>query len=243
MPNDMRLTLAKIVNHSLSSKTWSTYKTVEKHLKSCEIFYKKTLNFPLRNHDIIRFLSYLITVKKLKGSTIDVYMSALRQIHLSKGIEIKELRPDIVKSILTGKRNLDSLKSDSDNKRLPVTFSVMKLLKLEINELTETTQFKKLIWAVCCLNFFGGLRVHESLSVHSTNFDPVNTLLGKDLLIKSVRIGKENIKIIQLKIKSPKENRSISDKIIDIYENSGPLCPVKAIRNYAHLIFIYFLHD
>lgn len=240
MPKSIRETLFTAANHSLSSKTWSSYGTVGKHLSACEKHFKKTLKFPLNTNDIILFMGYLLTVRKVKGATIDVYLSALRAIHLSKGVAIKELRPDIVKSIVSGQKNLDSLKKDNGNQRLPVTISVMKLLKLEIRELNESNNFKRLIWAVCSLNFFGALRVHESLSINVSSFDPVNTLLGRDLTVKSVKIGKENIKILQVRIKSPKECRVVQNKIIDIYENNGPLCPIRAIRDVAHILFLTY---
>lgn len=240
MPRDMRETLFTAANHSLSSKTWSSYGTVGKHLNSCEKYFKKTFKFPLKTDDIILFIGYLLTVRKVKGKTVDTYLSALRTIHLAKGVAIRELRPDIVKSIISGQKNLDSLKQCDSNKRLPVTLSVMKLLKLEIRELDEPNNYKRLIWAVCSLNFFGALRVHESLSINVSSFDPINTLLGRDLMIKSVKVGKEYVKIIQLKIKSPKECRAVNNKIIDIYENKGPLCPVRAIREVYTFNYIFF---
>jgi hypothetical protein len=238
MPKGMRETLFTAANHSLASKTWSTYGTVGKHLKSCEKHFKKTFKFPLKTDDIVLFIGYLLTVRGVKGSTVDTYISALRAIHLAKGVAIKELRPDIVKNIISGQKNLDSLRQCNINKRLPVTLSVLKLLKLEIRELDEPNNYKRLIWAVCSLNFFGALRVHESLSINVSNFDPINTLLGRDLTIKSVKVGKGYVKIIQLKIKSPKECRAVNNKIIDIYENKGPLCPVRAIRKLTHVNYI-----
>jgi hypothetical protein len=112
-----------------------------------------------------------------------------------------------VKAILAGQENIDAKVAIAQKKRLPVTLSVLKLLKIELNNIDETYEYKRLIWAVSTLNFFGCLRVHESLSRSVTCFDPLNTLLGKDLLIKSVLIGKQKVRIIQLKIKSPKETR------------------------------------
>lgn len=117
---------------------------------------------------------------------------------------------DIVKTILSGQCNLDSIMANTEARRLPVTISVLRLLKLELNHLDESYEYKRLIWAVCTLNFFEALRVHESLSRNVSYFDPLNTLLGKDLLIKSVLVGKEKVRIIQLRIKSPKESRQYS---------------------------------
>ena len=99
---------------------------------------------------------------------------------------------------------------------MPVTLAVLRLLKIELNHINETYEYKRLIWAVCTLNFFGALRVHESLSRNVSFFDPLNTLLRRDVAIKSVLVGKQQVKIIQLRIKSPKESRQYSYLIIII---------------------------
>ncbi len=221
--------LSKAANHSISSNTWKTYSTVKKHIDNCSKYYNKNFKFPMEQQDIIKFIGWLLAVRKVKGSTVDVYVSALRQIHLASGFVINGLRPDIVNSIISGQKNMDSMATQTRT-RLPVTFSVLKLLKIELNKLDISKCDKRLVWAVCSLNFFGALRVHESLARNKSYFDPTNTLMGKDLVIKRVNIQKESVCVIQIRIKSPKESRAVTDKIIDIYENKGPLCPARALR-------------
>ena len=65
-----------------------------------------------------------------------------------------------MKTILSGQCNVDSIVANTEKRRLPVTLAVLKLLKIELNSLDEPYEYKRLIWAVCTLNFFGSLRVH-----------------------------------------------------------------------------------
>ena len=46
---------------------------------------------------------------------------------------------------------------------------------------------------------------------------------------ETVKINNEAIKIIQVKLKSPKTDRIGVDTIVDVYGSFGPLCPVKIL--------------
>ena len=232
LPNQVKAALASMANHSLSSSTWKTYNSAMVQLEKCQNHFGRSFPFPLSSDDILLFVTYLSCEKKLKASSIEVYISALRQIHLSKGYVVKELRPDLVKAILGGKKNMDQLGKNTSEIRLPVTINMMKLLKLELNNIEGQKGFRKLIWAVATICFFGAMRIHELLARQISNFDPVNTLLGQDIKLRTIRLGSEKVKIIQIKIKAPKESRCIKNKIIDIYENGGTLCPVRALEKW-----------
>ena len=232
LPNHVKAALATMANHGLSDNTWKTYNSAMSQLEKCQQHYKRTFAFPMSSDDILLFVTYLVHDKNLKANSVEVYISALRQIHLAKGYVIKELRPDLVKAILSGKKNMDVLQRKSCDIRLPVTINMLKLLKLELNNVEGQKGFRKLIWAVSTICFFGALRIHEILSRQVSNFDPINTLLGQDLKIRTIRMGNEKVRVIQIKIKSPKESRCVKDKIIDIYENGGKLCPVRALENW-----------
>ena len=57
-------------------------------------------------------------------------------------------------------------------------------------------------------------------------------LFPKDLQIWEVKIGDKQKSIIQIRIKSPKENRIGSGITLEIFENESFICPVKAIKKW-----------
>ena len=89
-----------------------------------------------------------------------------------------------------------------------------------------------LVWAVCLICFFGGFRIHEILSKTKRYFDPAFTLLGKDIKVAKVKVGKESLSVLQVLIKSPKEDRIGNKIIVDIYETKGKFCPVKYFQRW-----------
>lgn len=68
-------------------------------------------------------------------------------------------RPAIIKLVLRGKSNWDEEEARNLVKRLPVTLTIMKLIKLLLKTSKEfTTKEKALIWSVCTLAFNGAFR-------------------------------------------------------------------------------------
>ena len=225
-----RTYLACVANHSLSKQTWSAYKTAGRMLVKCQEQTNEPMSLPLDDNKVLVFVAWLLG-REVTSRTISSYLSGLRQVHLAQGFYIPSLRPILIQQLLTGAANIDILKSRMKLKpiRLPVTVTLMKLLKLEIKESEECKEKKLLLWAVATLCFNGAFRIHELLSKTVRQYDPNFTLLLNDMTVKSIKVGKEIIKTIQVRIKSPKTDRIGVDQIIDVYESNGPLCPVKAL--------------
>ena len=234
LPDSFKNALVTMANHSLAKGTWSSYSTAYKHIEKCQADTGKRINFPMTTNDVLLFTSWLLTTREIKASSAEVYLSALRQIHLIKGMVIPCLRPDIVKTILQGAKHQDTIRERLNNKpkRLPVTENMMKMIKLELGSQGFSYKKMRLIWTVCSISFFGGTRIHEILSRNEGSFDPAFTLLWRDIQIKRVKIGKETEEILQLTLKSPKEDRIGKEVIIDIYASHGLLCPVKAFKKW-----------
>lgn len=237
LPHGIKSTLASILNHSISAGTWSTYKTVGNMLKICEEDTMENMNFPMCSRQVIIFIHWLFEKRKVTSNTANTYLSGLRYLHIVKGSELPILRPPIVEQLLKGKHNWDAIKRRQTDhpKRAPITLNVMKLIKIQIKALETNNEDKALIWATCTIAFAGCLRIHEILSKKQREYDPDITLLGEDVVLNHTKYKNEPIRILQIKIKSPKEDRIGVGKIIDIYESSGPICPIRAFLRWEKL--------
>ena len=187
----------------------------------------------MTSENVIIFVSWLIK-RGLTAATINSYISGLRTIHLTQGIDQPALRPPIISSIIEGKSHIDTIKNRlrSKPKRVPVTLKVLKLIKAKINAWDESDQMRLLVWAVCLICFFGGFRIHEILSKNQTCFDPAFTLLGRDIRLAQVRVKSTTVSVLQILIKSPKEDRIGREVIIDVYETKGKFCPIKYYKKW-----------
>ena len=155
-------------------------------LKLCQENTTISMALPLDETKTLIFVAWLLN-RGLQARTISTYLAGIRQTHLAKGLIIPTLRPDVVKQVLTGAGNLDRLRNTLEEKpkRLPVTVTIMKLLKLEIKESELVNEKKLLLWAVATLCFNGAFIIHEILSHTEKQFDPNFTLLLRDINLKT----------------------------------------------------------
>lgn len=225
--------LKHAANHSLAKKSWSAYKTAGNMLGRCAEETGCDMSLPLAEKQVLLFIAWLIE-RGLKSRTISSYLSGIRMAHLSRGVYIPILRSDLVKQILDGRLHLDHINSSLDNKprRLPVTPTILRLLKIELKAADYEREDKRLLWSIATLAFAGGFRIHELLSVQEDMFDPLFTLLGSDVTLKPLTVGTERVETLQIKLKSQKSDRVGVDCIVDVYESKGEICPVKAFKKW-----------
>jgi hypothetical protein len=218
--------LAKLANFGVAKSTWSSYRTAEKMLLMCQQETRTSFTFPITRDNVLVFIDWLIRSRKVKGTTINSYLSGIRQLHIARGMDPPNIRDGFINLVLKGKMNKDAAekRSGTQRTRLPVTVNVMMLLKKLVRQWDKTIMEKLLVWAVCTLAFAGSFRIGELLCGREGQFDPDYTLLTEDVTecLNSVN------KMLSIRLKCPKETKSASPTIVDVFESKGPLCPVKA---------------
>ena len=235
MPRRFIQAAVSAANNSLSSSTWRVYKGVKKHVKECEQLIKKKLKFPMSHSDITIFVTYLLQKETLKATSIDNMLSALRSWHHEEGFYLNELRPEVIKTLLRGKSNLDAEIAREEGQRQPVYLEHLEVLKclLELDESKPKSE-KALIWAVSTLAFWGSFRICELLPSQSSVIDPRFDLMFRDVRIVRRRVKGKKRKLILVDLKSPKEGKSnINNITVEVFDNDGDYCPVKAFEEYV----------
>jgi hypothetical protein len=111
-----------------------------------------------------------------------------------------------------------------------MTRDLMKILKGKIIAWDQDWDMKLLVWAVCTLAFHGAFRIHELLCQTESFFDPQYTLLTENLTRSTDSSGKG---ILHIKLNGPKEQRNGKAVIVDVFESSDSICPVKAFGKWA----------
>ena len=227
-------TLAHFANFGLSKSSWSSYQTVENHLERCESATGKNMSLPFTLGKTLTFVGWLIEERQVKSKTIEKYLSGLRMVHMTQGVDIPCLREPMVKLILSGKHNWDNMKErlDGKRKRDPITLDIMKFFKKKLISIEWEKEKKILFHAVSTLLWNGSFRVHELLSKESKSFDPSVTLLWKDLVLDKVELQGKIIGVISVFHKSPKTDRIGAGQRIEVFETRNFMCPFKALQKY-----------
>jgi len=225
--------LAEIANFGLSKSSWSNYKTAERMLMKCRKQTRKRLELPMDQKDILTFVEWLARERKVKHGTICSYLAGLRQLHLLKGHDEMKIRTDLVNLVLTGQKNKEAAEEKGEKGgRLPVTVTVMKLIKATLRESEMKGVEKLLVWAVCCIAFAGAFRIHELLCREETKFNPRFTLLEEDIVVAEGSQGKKSLFIT---VKWPKEDKKGKGVEVEVMESGTAICPVKAYLKWRNV--------
>ena len=218
-----------LCNHSLAQKTWSSYATAEKLLKTCCSEKNIPLTLPLSEETLIRFVLWLSFERKVSHSTISCYLAGVRQLHIQHGTICPNTRSATIKALLKGKENSEFAANTNglQDKRRPITPELLLLLKNAITNWHSSICDKRMLWSACSLMFFGAFRSSELLCDNSNSFDPRYTLCQQD--VKLVENPSSREKRLLVLVKTPKEEKRGRNIEVSIHQaSSATLCAVTA---------------
>ena len=134
--------------------------------------------------------------------------------HITKGYIPPNLRPDIVKLMLSGRGHEDDLMDREEDDKVPVYLEHLRLLKtLLARDTSMLAGEKAATWAVATLAFWGSFRLTEILSSHAKSIDQKVDLLRRDIRIDSRMVDRKIRNIMIVSLKSPKEAKSNKEAI------------------------------
>lgn len=173
------------------------------------------------------FVSHLAE-QGLTHSSIKVYLSAVRNLHVHAGLhEIfsKQLSPRL-ELVLKGIKR-ENAKTRSPPTRLPITIDIMGKIKEVL--LQHPAEYNNiLLWAACCLAFFGFLRCGEFTLPSQTEYDPGAHLSIGDIAVDST----SSPTTIQVTIKQSKTDPFRQGVQLHLGKTDSEVCPVYAILPY-----------
>ena len=148
---------AQFLTDGLATTTRATYATGQQRFAAfCQTIHAYPV--PASEHTLILFATHLAT-SNIAHTTIKVYISAIRHMHVSAGLHAEfnsQLTPRLQLTLKGIQRNQAT--SHPPRVRLPITLQIMQSINdLLTNQPLSYTNI--LIWAACCLAFFGFLRV------------------------------------------------------------------------------------
>ena len=168
----------------------------------------------------MRFCSHL--ADRLHHSSIKVYLSAIRSLHINQGFPDPLVNCFQLQCLLPGiKRHQGS----SLPQRQPVTADLMRIIQ---RSLDAHNSKHIMLWAACCVGFFGFLRAEE-FTVNCA-FDPSIHLTVQDFQVDA----EVNPSSLLVRIKSSKSNPFRQGCFIYLGCGQPPLCSISAILTYLH---------
>ena len=169
----------------------------------------------------MRFASLL--ADNLNYSSIKVYLSAVHSLHIDHGL------PDPLVNCLRLQRLLRGIKwvqGPVSPRHLPITVDLLQAIQ---HRLYLSTRDHLMLWAACCLGFFGFLRAGE-FTVNSV-FDPNTHTTVDDRQADSLL----NPSCFKVHNKCSKTDPFRMGCDIYVGHGMGSVCPVTALGSYLSL--------
>ena len=173
----------------------------------------------------MRFVSYLAE-EGLSYATISAYLSGLRFFQIASGSPDPHI-PSLpqLHYVLRGIRHTQSHSSD---RRLPVTPEIMQILFAAWSNPSNGTFFDpSMLWAACCLGFFGFMRSGEFTCPSGSLFQD-HMLAPRDVAVDS----HHQLSVVSVLLRRSKTDPFGQGMTVFVGRTAHAICPVAAILSY-----------
>lgn len=211
----------------LADSSHRTYKSGEnRYLRFCQLCDCAPL--PVSEENLCKFVTYLGGIG-LKHRTIKTYLSGVRFLQIRSGY------PDFFRGThtprldytLRGVKRVEAEQGGSQDRRLPITPSLLRRMRGVWASRSSDPNIK-MLWAACCLGFFGFLRVGEMTAPQQGAFDPDCHLSFADIAVDNPA----NPSFMRVTIKQSKTDPFRQGVQLFIGRTWTDLCPVAAMLGY-----------
>ena len=164
----------------------------------------------------------------LKHSSIKAYLSAVRFLHIAEGFGDPFL-PSLqrLQYTLRGIKRCKAEKGGNKKERLPMSPDILRLIKRVWDQKSSDHDYR-MLWAACCLGFFGFLRAGEFTVPTDSSFDPEAHLCYSDIAVDNSSIPQ----VIRITIKQSKTDPFRKGINLFLGGTLVDLCPVESLLNY-----------
>ena len=176
---------------------------------------------------LCQFVSQLAR-EGLKHGSIKVYLSAVRFLHIAEGAG-DPFHPTLhrLQYTLRGVKRCEAQGGSSRRERLPVTPSILRKVKAVWDHKSSDPDFI-MLWAACCLGFFGFLRAGEMTVPSDSMYDPATHLSRSDLAVDNPNAPT----VMRVLIKQSKTDPFRKGVHLFLGKTATDLCPVTAMLSY-----------
>ena len=217
-------TIQRLLQAGLAPSTQRTYGAgKKKYLGFCQQAGLAPL--PATEQRLMQFIAYAVN-HGLKHQTIKSYISAIRHLQVSCGGGDPKIgdMPQ-VSLMLRGVRKEQA--GIPTRPRLPITPAILRKLR-QVWSRDATSWDSIMLWAACCLGFFGFLRSGELTAPEVGAFDAGQHLSYADIAADD----KVNPKRLLVSIKQSKTDPFRQGVTISLGRTDAELCPVAALLAY-----------
>ena len=217
-------------SQGLAASSVKTYQSgTNRFLKYCES--KHYACVPVSEVVLCGFVSYLAD-DGLKHRTIKTYLSGVRYYQIKSGYHdpFEGTAMPRLEYVMNGIKRHQAKAGAATRTCLPITPSLLRQLR-EVWLPSSKSRDTKMIWAACCLCFFGFLRAGEMTVPGDNDYDPNTHLSLADIAVDD----NKRPSLLRVNIKQSKTDPFRKGVGIFVGRTGTDLCPVGAILDYLRV--------
>jgi hypothetical protein len=204
---------------AFSQSYWKSMESAFNALQTCCNF--KSVKVP-NQEQLLQFIWWGYNEKNWRYSTINSYVSGLTTLFKIKGSNVNVFTSYETKLALKGVKNLDEIYKSCQKTKKVFSFPLLQILGHYVAKTSWSNNSKRVFWTAACVMFFGSFRISEILGKYECMYDPLTTLLWKDIMFYE-----DAVRIV---LKSPKVSTS-GGISVDLFEyKRESCCPVKCLK-------------
>ena len=181
--------------------------------------------WPLTEHLLCLFVAQL-GKENLCHQSIKCYLSAVRFLSITTG-QGDPFGPGALPVLQYVLRGVKRVPRPPARTRLPVTPAILRALKAQWASHASETDYI-MLWAACCVGFFGFLRAGEFTVRSTEEFDPSSSLMLEDVAVDK----HDNPALVRIRLKQSKTDPFRHGVDIFLGRTQADLCPVSALLAY-----------
>ena len=186
--------------------------------------------FPVTEYLLCCFATFMAN-EGLVPQSIKSYLAAVRNMQLSLGLPDPREQSafPVLKRVQTGISRARLGRQQPSRIRLPITGQVLRRVKAELEQSSHPE--RTVIWAVCCVAFFGFFRLGELLLPSQDAFNPRLHLAWGDVAVDDAC----NPRMVRCHLKQSKTDQLGRGVDVVLGKTGLDLCPVAAALGYIAL--------
>jgi len=228
--------MEKLILHSSTSSTWKKHNSAWNSFDSFCKSTKTEFAMPIPVEKMRSYVTWAVTSKKLKPSTVESYISSLCTAHCLAGIECSSFMKDrCIQLLLKGAENVNMLENPSSKTRLAMNIHLLEFLGHQINKSKWDTLSKQIIWTASTMSFYTSCRMGEIVSSNRKNFDPKTTVLWENVIFSEE--GEATVYVPFTK------TTGLKGTVLDIFPTKNSTCPYAALNTLRKMSLEYEIFD
>ena len=216
----------QLFSAGLAKSTKKSYQSgANRYIRFCSLF--GVTPYPTSERSLSYFVGYLFQ-EGLSASTVKGYLSAVRHAQISLGLGDPKMgdMPQLEYHI----KGLRKLSSGCQQSRLPITIDILRYLRSSW-EKSHGHFDGTMLWAACCMCFFGFLRSGEIVVPADSAYDRGVHLSWGDVRVDNTA----DPQYLEVHIKASKTDPFRHGVSIYLGRSQADLCPVSAVLAYMVL--------